>query len=251
MTSRTVTEQFGPAAADYATFSYHAAGPDLAPMLAAGEMDGSERVLDLGCGPGHAALLFAPGAREVVALDPTPEMLDQARRLAAERGVTNVSFELGTAEQIRFSDGGFDRVISRQSAHHWKDLRAVLAEIDRVLSAAGLFVLIDTVAPEDAVQDRFLNSIELLRDPTHVRDYAVSEWQAMASETDLRLEPLQSWSVLLDFDDWVRRSRTPDRQVELLRELFRVAPPEVRDRFGLRPDCGWEVPVTLLVGRRP
>ena len=49
MTSRTVAEQFGAAAAGYATFSYHAAGPDLAPMLAAAEMDGSERVLDLGC----------------------------------------------------------------------------------------------------------------------------------------------------------------------------------------------------------
>ena len=251
MTSRTVAEQFGAAAVDYATFSYHAAGPDLAPMLAAAEMDGSERVLDLGCGPGHAALLFAPRARKVVALDPTPQMLDQGRRLAAERGLTNLSFELGTAEKIRFSDGSFDRVISRQSAHHWRDLRAALAEIDRVLSANGLFVLIDTVAPDDAVQDRFLNSIELLRDPTHVRDYAVSEWEAMASETDLRVEVLQSWSVRLEFDDWVKRSRTPRRQVELLRELFRVAPPEVCERFGLTPDCGWEVPVTLLVGRRP
>jgi SAM-dependent methyltransferase len=251
MTTRTVRDQFGPAAADYASFSYHAAGPDLAPMLAAGEMDGGERVLDLGCGAGHATLLFAPHAREVVALDPTPQMLEQARRLAVERGVTNVSFELGRAEQIRSPDDSFDRVISRQSAHHWRDLRAALAGIDRVLSPGGRFVLIDTVASDDAVQDRFLNSIELLRDPTHVRDYTVSEWQAMASETDLRMELLQSWSVPLDFDDWVKRSRTPRRQVELLRELFRVAPPHVREYFGLTADCGWEVPVALLVARRP
>ena len=83
MTSRrSVVEQFGPAASDYATFSYHADGPDLAPMLVAGELNGSERVLDIGCGPGHAALLFATKAREVVALDPTRAMLDEARRLA-------------------------------------------------------------------------------------------------------------------------------------------------------------------------
>ncbi|MBW2293042.1 MAG: methyltransferase domain-containing protein [Deltaproteobacteria bacterium] len=86
---RSVEEQFGPVAEDYARFSYHAAGPDLAPMLAAGELSGSERVLDIGSGPGHTALLFATRAHEVVASDPTAEMLDQGRRLAAERGLDN------------------------------------------------------------------------------------------------------------------------------------------------------------------
>ena len=88
---RTAQEQFGPVAAQYAAFSYHAAGPDLAPMLEAGELVGDERVLDIGSGPGHTALLFATVAAEVVASDPTQAMLDQGRRLAETRGLTNVS----------------------------------------------------------------------------------------------------------------------------------------------------------------
>ena len=63
-TQRTAEEQFGPAAAEYAVGSYHATGPDLQPMLEAGAMQGHERVLDIGCGPGHTALLFATRAKE-------------------------------------------------------------------------------------------------------------------------------------------------------------------------------------------
>ena len=74
---RSVQQQFGPVAEAYATFNYHAAGPDLAPMLKAGELAGHERVLDIGSGAGHTALLFATEAREVVASDPTAAMLDQ------------------------------------------------------------------------------------------------------------------------------------------------------------------------------
>lgn len=247
---RSVEEQFGPVAGDYARFDYHAAGPDLAPMLAAGELSGGERVLDIGSGPGHTALLFATRAHEVVASDPTAQMLDQGRRLAAERGLDNVSFELTSAEKLPFPDGSFDRVTSRQSAHHYADVRAALREVARVLTPTGRFVLIDTFSPEDAEFDAFLNRIELLRDPSHVRDYRVSEWCEMFSEVGFRLADLEAWDIPLDFEDWVRRSRTPDAEVAVLRSCFTQASERVRERFAVHGQGDWSVPIGLVVGTR-
>ena len=246
-TQRSAVEQFGPSAADYATGSYHAAGPDLQPMLAAGEIQGHERVLDIGCGPGHTALLFASRAREVVALDPTQEMLDQATALASERGLSNLSVERASAESIPFPDASFDCVTSRQSAHHYPDVRAALREVARVLRPGGRFVLIDTFSPEEQHSDAFLNRIELLRDSSHIRDYRVSEWRQMFCEVGFALRDLEHWDIPLDFDEWVQRSRTPEPEVSELRRCFADATQDVRDRLHV-DGCNWSVPVGLVVG---
>jgi SAM-dependent methyltransferase len=245
---RSVQQQFGPVAEQYAAFNYHAAGPDLAPMLEAGQMSGHERVLDIGSGPGHTALLFATKAREVVASDPTKAMLDQGRRLAAERGLDNIRFERTTAENLPFADDSFDRVTSRQSAHHYADVPAALREVARVLSPSGLFVLIDTFSPEDDEFDTFLNRIELLRDSSHVRDYRVSDWRDMFETVGFELEDLASWNIPLEFDDWITRSRTPDDDVAALRSCFETASERVRARFAVDDRGNWSVPVGLVVG---
>ncbi len=245
---KAATEQFAPIAAEYARFSYHAAGPDLAPMLAAGEMSGEESVLDIGSGPGHTALLFAPHAREVVASDPTREMLEQGQRLAKERGLENLRFECTGAETLPFADDSFDRVTSRQSAHHYSDLAAALREVARVLRPGGRFVLIDTVSPEDDDCDAFLNEIEWLRDASHVRDYRVSEWSGMLDAVGLESRHLADWDIPLDFADWVTRSRTPDEDVARLRARFAGASDPVKQRFAVDDACNWSVPIALVVG---
>ena len=99
-----VRRQFGQVAADYAASAVHAGGPDLAAMLAAADIRGHERVLDAGCGAGHTALAFAARAAEVVAFDLTEAMLEQAGRLAQERGLTNVSLRQGDVERLPFDD---------------------------------------------------------------------------------------------------------------------------------------------------
>ena len=245
---RSVQQQFGPVADQYATFNYHAAGPDLAPMLEAGQISGQESVLDIGSGPGHTALLFATEAREVVASDPTEAMLDQGRRLAIERGLDNIRFERTPAEKMPFADHAFDRVTSRQSAHHYADVRAALREVARVLSPSGRFVLIDTLSPEDDEFDRFLNQIELIRDSSHIRDYRVSEWREMFEEVGFELEDVAAWDIPLEFEDWVTRSRTPGEDVAELRSCLYSASARVRERFSVNDRGNWSVPIGLVVG---
>jgi SAM-dependent methyltransferase len=250
---RAVERQFGAAAASYATSFTHRAGPDLDALVAAAELRGDERALDLGCGAGHCALALAPGLAEIQALDLTPAMLRQAERLARERGIHNLHVRKGDAEALPYPDRHFDLVTSRLSAHHYPHPERALREAARVLRAGGRLLISDWVAPEQAALDTFLNSIELLRDPSHVRDHSLSQWSAMLAAAGFAPELIGSWGLELDFDDWVQRMRTPPDAVRQVQKLFAEAPVEVRDHFRVEgePCHSWMIPVAVLRARLP
>jgi len=246
-----VQAQFSKAAAAYAKSGVHAGGADLDAMLAAAAPRGSERVLDLGSGAGHTSLFFAPHVVEVHALDLCEPMLEQGRRLATERRLPNLSWHRGDAEALPFGRDHFDLVTSRQSAHHYHDLDAVLREVARVLTPGGRFVVVDSVAPEDDARDTFLNTFEVLRDPLHVRDHRVSEWCRRLASVGLEPEPGPRFWLDMDFAPWVERSATPAAAIDALRTLVRRAPLEVREPFFPdAPACSRvRLEVALVLGR--
>ncbi len=172
-----VQRQFGDVAANYSTSAVHVSGPELLALLDAHPFSATDRVIDAGTGTGHTALAVAPLVAEVVAVDLTTSMLDQGRMLAAERGISNVTFTVGDIEHLEFAAGSFDVAVSRYSAHHYPHPERGIAEIARVLKPGGVFLLADVVSPEDPTADTYLNAIEVLRDPSHVRDHRVDQWQ--------------------------------------------------------------------------
>ena len=248
MTQPTLAQRnFGAAAAEYASNSYHASGPDLKLMVEAANLRGDERVLDCGTGAGHTALALAPRAAHVTGVDITEEMLEEARGLAAARSLGNVRFEIGDASALPYDDASFDVVSNRQSAHHYADLVRALDETKRVLRPGGRFLLIDTVAPEDAGLDTFLNCVELLRDASHVRDWRASEWVRMLEARGFSVTIHHRFTIPLDGADWTRRMRTPATKVAMIRELFGTASHAQRANFDLRGEpWGWTIESVLL-----
>jgi ubiquinone/menaquinone biosynthesis C-methylase UbiE len=245
--NQSIQRQFGAAADRYRVSRYHQDAPDLDAMLGAASLRGDERVLDIGTGTGHTALAFAPSVAQVVALDLTPAMLEQARGLAEERGIDNVRFEQGEAERLPYPDGSFDVVTCRVCAHHFRDVRAALREAARVLRPEGQLLFVDSVSPEDPAQDTFLNCIELLRDPSHVRNYTVSQWTAMFAEVGLVAEHRVTWPLPLDFEDWTERMLTPELARDQLRALFDDATDAIRVAFRVRTaPHGFDIPIALM-----
>jgi ubiquinone/menaquinone biosynthesis C-methylase UbiE len=240
-----VEQQFSPVAANYVTSPVHATGIDLPYLVNIAALNGSQRVLDAGCGPGHTALAVAPHAREVVALDLSNAMLAEGKRLAAERGLANVEFRQGNVEHLPFDNGSFDRVVSRYSAHHWPNPRAALAEFRRVLKhrpgAPGVVVLADVVSYPEFTLDTFLQTVELLRDPSHVRDHTVDGWLGMFDDAGFDTKVAHRWDLRLDFPSWVERMATPPAAVAMIRTLLANAPQEVRTAFKVEPDSSFVV----------
>jgi ubiquinone/menaquinone biosynthesis C-methylase UbiE len=229
-----VQHQFGEAAAHYAVSATHVGGPDLDAMITASGLEGTSgaaRLLDIGTGAGHTAFAFAPLVDQVEALDLTEEMLAQVERGASERDLSNIHCQRGDAEALPYPDGTFDIVTSRLCAHHFTDARAFVRETARVLRPAGSLLLVDSFAPENAAQDTFFNAFELLRDPSHVRNYARSEWQALLDDAGFESRLGGDWMLTQDFADWVARKSTSPTAVAQLRFMFKTAPLDVREAF--------------------
>ena len=245
-----VTSQFGSQAAAYVASAVHAQGEDLRAVAAEVEAVKPARVLDLGCGGGHVSFAAAPFSASVTAYDLSAEMLAAVAGEAAKRGLANIETRQGSVEHLPFDDASFDMVLSRYSAHHWGDVPAALAEARRVARPGATLVFADTTAPARAVSDTFLQTVEMLRDPSHVRDYSVAEWQAMLEGAGFAVTSTRPLRVRLEFATWIARMRTPSVFIEAIRALQAVMSDEVREHFGIEDDGTFFIDTAVFVAKR-
>lgn len=129
-----------------AVMGYGCANP-----LAFAALREGESVLDLGCGGGFDALLAAQEVGpegSVVGVDSDAEMVELARRNAAESGAGNVTFEVAQMSDLPLEDASLDVVISNCVINHSLDLEAVFGEIRRCLRPNGRMVIADLVLEE-------------------------------------------------------------------------------------------------------
>jgi ubiquinone/menaquinone biosynthesis C-methylase UbiE len=245
-----VVAQFGPRAAAYVASSVHAQGEDLRDLAALVTGHPKARVLDMGTGGGHAAFAVAPHVAEVVAYDLSEEMLAVVAAESASRSLSNVTTQRGPAESLPFESASFDFVLTRFSAHHWYDVRAALAEARRVLKPEGIAAFVDVVAPPQVALDTFLQTVELLRDSSHVRDYSVEQWTQFLTAAGFTVTRSVPRRLRLEFASWIARMQTPPIQTQAIRALQDGASAPVAAHFEHEPDGSFVVD-TIVIEAQP
>ena len=102
-------------------------------------------VVDLGCGPGLLSIELCkllPSAR-IIGIDPSPQMLEVARRNADEAGVANYHTRLGAAEHMPLQANSVTLVVTQGSLHEWDRVQEGFSEILRVLRPGGSLIVKD------------------------------------------------------------------------------------------------------------
>jgi ubiquinone/menaquinone biosynthesis C-methylase UbiE len=113
--------------------------------LAAEQVPQPAAILDVGCGTGKLLGLAHgrfPGAK-LAGIDAAIEMVKQAQ---ASNPEGTIGFQQGMAEELPFPDDSFDLVFSTMTFHHWNDQGRGIAEIARVLTPRGRWLLAEFVA---------------------------------------------------------------------------------------------------------
>jgi hypothetical protein len=96
-----------------------------------------------------------------------------------------------------------------------------------------------------------MNAIEVLRDPSHVRDHRVDQWHAMFEGAGFtEFTDLGRWPLRMQLDAWTTRMNTPAATKAEIRRLLDLAPHEVREALHVEPDYHFSIPVALMRGRR-
>lgn len=265
MSKDLIQQQFGANAANYLTSSVHAKGASLGRLVDLVKPQSSWAVLDVATGAGHTAAAFAPHVARVVASDLTPEMLVQARKLADEKGFTNVETASADAESLPFRDGTFDLVTCRIAPHHFGDVAGFLAQSFRVLKPGGTFALVDNVSPDPETTPGFTtaeliqaatgyNAFEKARDPSHGRALATAEWLALIEATGFSLLHREHAPKAMDFQSWVKTMNVPTDVVTQLRAMLDDASPALK--AFLQPTVtdgklGFMLDELIAIARRP
>ena len=158
---------------------------------AVAEIREGETVVDLGSGAGIDCFLAAkatgPGGR-VIGVDMTDEMLERARKNAADGGFANVEFRKGFIEELPINDAAADLVISNCVINLSPDKPRVFREVHRVLKPGGRAVISDIVVTEALpleVQKSIEAYVGCIAGALHVDEYLGAIRDAGFSKVDV------------------------------------------------------------------
>lgn len=98
--------------------------------------------------------------------------------------------------------------------------------------------------------DTHLQTIEILRDPSHIRDYTAREWLALFREAGFNATVRREWPLLIEFSGWIQRMRTPPERVAAIHAVWNAAPDEVRNYFEVQPDSSFTMRKLLIAAER-
>jgi ubiquinone/menaquinone biosynthesis C-methylase UbiE len=243
---RLILEQFTKQAIPFSQMQNHS--PEL--LLNASAVGPEDAVLDVACGPGLMACVFAKVARHVTGIDLTPAMIEQAKVLQHTHSLTNLAWHVGDVQPLPFASASFSLVFTRYLFHHLLDPRAVLSEMVRVCSPGGRVVVVDVFTSNPAQAEAY-NHLEKLRDPSHVRALAHEELTSLFSEAGFRDVRTQLYKHEVAMEQVLQRSFPNPGDADRIRQVF------VEDlgvnRLGVGAhrkdgDIHYAYPVIVLIG---
>jgi SAM-dependent methyltransferase len=183
----------------YQESSTHRAGADLELVVAWSEPGEGVKALDVATGGGHVARRLREEGCEVLTVDASPGMQPDV---------------VAPAEHLPFTDGSFDVVVSRIAPHHFADIQAAVAEMERVTNR--LVVIEDTLYSSDRHE-----AAERLRDPTHVRNYSEREWRGFLEEAGLEVEQVETFEIDHPLEEWLARTGCGEEEAVQVKELLK------------------------------
>lgn len=213
-----ILDQFARQAEPFARMPAHSAADSLEMIRQALGLNADDTVLDVACGPGIVACFLAPFAQQVTGIDLTAEMIEQAKRLQSEKGLSNLAWDTGDVSALPYADGSYSVVVSRYTFHHFLKPQPVLAEMARVCKPGGKIAVID-VSPAREKREAY-DHMEKLRDPSHVQALTAEELSQLGISLGLQEEARKFYRLELEMEAQLAASFPSPESVSEIRKIF-------------------------------
>jgi SAM-dependent methyltransferase len=170
---------------------------------------------------GYIAEAFAKNSREVLGMDLTEAMLAIARARTEQRGVKNISFRVGDAQNLPFDEGEFDVVVCRLALHHVQQPAIVVSGMARVCRRGGMVLVEGIYGSEHPARAAYQDCWEILRDPSHVRALPLSELLHIFRDAGLETETVSTADDLCpEVERWMATTKVPEERAAEIRLLL-------------------------------
>jgi SAM-dependent methyltransferase len=189
----------------------------LVQMSKAGPQD---MVLDVACGAGLVACAFAEVVCSAIGIDLTPAMIQRAKGLQREKGLSNVSWLVGDVLPLPFANESFSIVTCRYALHHMENPAAIVSEMVRVCTPGGRVVLADMYASSNPMKAAAFNSMERLRDESHVRAMPLTELRGLVHKAGLCRLQSALYSLDWELESVLQGSSISAEEAQVIRRLF-------------------------------
>ncbi len=246
-----IIRQFTLQAVPFARHQAHSAQESFEFIREAARLDGTQSVLDAGCGPGLVCCALAPHCRDITGVDVTRAMVDEAARRAAEAGLKNTRFVEGDIAALPFANETFDVAVSRYVFHHLENPLVVLREMARVTRPGGRIVLCDA-SPAAACRDNY-DRFEKLRDASHTSALTLEELIALGETVDLGEASVRRFGLPMELSSLIDAS-FPAGERDDLRAVIRGDIDRDAYGFSAREEAGRlfiTFPITVVGWTKP
>ncbi|MEM7129969.1 MAG: methyltransferase domain-containing protein [Chloroflexota bacterium] len=176
----------------------------LVELVSSLEFKSDDTVIDVAAGSCRVSRAIAPLVSEVTAVEITQAMLEQGRKAAVQEGLSNIAFQVGTAESLPVESSQFDVAITRYSFHHFTDAQKVLTEMVRVTKPNGRVIVIDILSPHDENLAYQYNHYQRMRDPSHTHSPQLALLQEWYQDEGIQVTHCQTTSETQALDDWLQ-----------------------------------------------
>jgi ubiquinone/menaquinone biosynthesis C-methylase UbiE len=244
---KTIIEQFSQQAKPFSELPGH--HNSIKTLLTMSNVNKNDLVLDVACGPGLVTCEFAERANHVTGIDITEKMISQAKSYQQEKGLINLSWDIGTVLPLPYKSDSFSIVVTRYSFHHFLKPQAVLDEMIRVCKPSGKVMFIDVVQqPEKA---EAYDHLEKLRDPSHVHALTFPEIAKLASSSGLSNIKTAQYKVEGELEQQLKASFPNPGDEDKIREIFKS---DLEfNKLGInihqqQNEIHFAVPITVVVG---
>jgi|GEM_PF-83401 len=195
--------------------------------------------LDVGVGDGHTAIFLAEKGLHVTACDPSAQVLEQAGKLAAEKKVA-INFQQHSSESLPYADNAIGLIVGRMSPHYFPAPETFVREAARTLKTYGYLVLIDCTVPDDHIEaNHWMNQLEKLRDPAHVKFVPPNQWKLWCQHCGLTVTRSVMETIKMpDLNWYFNIANTPPENRKKVLEMLAKAPTPVRELFKIGQEDG-------------